>query len=219
MNKFGGDIWIDTLEVAGMYPAIQGMRNPKNSWDMSDSGRGYDYVNKVQICEIGHADMELAKKLIKAGAEHRKFLRQIRVWADVYMPRYVWQELDTYKFGTKNSQSTMHTLFKRPITLQNFYIGEDPIVMTTNHLELSTIPTLNTLRDLYLKDEDYRWVIEMKRILPESFIQMRTWDTNYEELLNIYHQRKIHRLKEEWQDVICTWIENLPYFKEMCIDE
>ena len=214
--SIGGYIWIETREVAGFLPALEGMRNPMDSWDRGDSSQLYNPMYQALEIKIGENDLKLAKKLIRAGSEHRKFLRQIQVWADVIMPRYIWQELDTYKFGTKNSCSTMHTLMKNQITLKNFYLGDDPIVMTANHLELNVIPILNQYIDLYNRDKDYRWVIEMKRVLPESFIQMRTWNTNYEELLNIYYQRKSHRLKEEW-GVVIDWIESLPYFKEMCL--
>lgn len=203
----GGKLKVDILDVAGIESAIWGMRNPLNSHHLSDSS----------IHEIGEADMVLAKKLVKAGGEHRKFLRQIQVWLDVTVPRYLWQELDTYKFGTKNSESTMHTLHKREFELSDFYIGDDPIVGTANYLELYVIPKLNEYRQYYLKDKDYRWIIEMKRILPESFLQRRTWNTNYEELLNIYKQRRHHRLKEEW-GIILDAIEELPYFQEMILD-
>lgn len=203
----GGKMKIEILDVAGIHSAIWGMRNPLNSHHLSDTS----------IHEIGEADMVLAKKLVKAGGEHRKFLRQIQVWFDVTVPRYLWQELDTYKFGTKNSESTMHTLHKREFELSDFYIGDDPIVGTANYLELYVIPKLNEYRQYYLKDKDYRWIIEMKRILPESFLQRRTWNTNYEELLNIYYQRRHHRLKEEW-GIILDVIEELPYFQEMILD-
>ena len=210
----GGKLKVDILDVAGIYPAIYGMRNPLNSHDRMDSEEDSYCTNGV--C-IGKKDMILAKKLIKAGGEHRKFLRQIQVWLDVTVPRYLWQELDTYKFGTKNSESTMHCLHKREFELSDFYIGDDPIVGTANYLELYVIPKLNEYRQYYLKDKDYRWIIEMKRILPESFLQRRTWNTNYEELLNIYKQRRHHRLKEEWGIILDT-IEELPYFQEMVLD-
>ena len=210
------NIFVDTLEVAGLYPAIMGMRNPKDSWEKSDSG--YEYNNYYQQQEevLGEQDLILAQKLIKAGSEHRKFMRQIQVWADVIMPRYIWQELDTYKFGTKNSCSTMHTIMKKPITMNDFYLGSDPIIMTTKLFQENIIPDLNYFRDLYLESKDYRWVKEMKRVLPESFIQMRTWNTNYEELRNIYWQRKNHRLNQEWT-IIIEWIESLPYAEELIL--
>lgn len=204
----GGKLKVDVLDVAGIESAIFGMRNPMSSHHLSDTS----------IQEIGDADMVLAKKLIKAGGEHRKFLRQIQVWLDVTVPRYLWQEIDTYKFGTKNSESTMHTSYKRPFELSDFYIGDDPIVGTANYLELYVIPKLNQYREYYFEHGlDYRWIKEMKRILPESFLQRRTWNTNYEELLNIYKQRKHHRLKEEWGIILDT-IEELPYFQEMILD-
>ena len=210
------NIWVKNVEVEGFKSALRGMRNPLDSWDKSNS-----YITpmtgEVVICED---DLNLAQRLIGAGGEHRKFLRQIQVWADVSLPRYIWQELDTYKFGTKNSCSTMHTIMKYPITINDFYLGEDPIIMTVRHMNEEVIPTLNYFRDLYLESKDYRWVREMKRVLPESFVQMRTWSTNYEELLNIYNQRirTPHRMNEEWR-VVGEFIENLPYFKEMILDE
>lgn len=197
-------MYIENTEVFGIYSALRGMRNPLNSHHLSDSMRG----------EVGEKDLELAQKLVKAGGEHRKFMRQIQVWCDINLPRMVWQELDTYMFGTKNSESTMHTLYKREFEESDFYIGDDPIIMTDKFLRESVIPTLNYYRDLYLETKDYRWVKEMKRVLPESFLQMRTWNTNYEELRNIYFQRQHHRLNEEWS-LVLDWIEDLPYAKEL----
>lgn len=204
-------MFVNTLEVAGLKPALVGSRNPMDSWDRIDS-----YNNSNGEYVIGEKDLDLAQRLIKAGGEHRKFMRQIQVWANVNVPRYLWQEIDTYSFGTKNSCSTMHTLHRRPFKLEDFYIGDDPIIMTQRFLLEEIIATLNYFRDLYLESKDYRWVIEMKRILPESFLQMRTWNTNYEELRNIYFQRKNHRLKEEWK-VVLDWIESLPYAEELIL--
>lgn len=207
-----GKIKISVMEVAGIYPAIYGMRNPFNSHDKSDSRKRFQGLDV-----IGKNDMVLAKKLIKAGPEHRKFLRQIQVWLDMHFPRYFWQEFDTYKFNTKNSKSTMHTLHKREFTIEDFYLGEEPKWRLLYHLEYNVIPTLNNWRGDYLEERDYDYIKYMKRILPESFIQKRTVNTNYEELLNIYHQRKNHRLKEEWGAFLET-VKTLPYFKEMILD-
>lgn len=205
------NVWVKSTEVAGIYPAIKGMRNALDSWGKSDS-----YItpitNEVIICE---KDMILAKKLINAGGEHRKFLRQIQVWCDIQLPRYIWQELDTYKFGVKNSRSTMHTIMKKEITIEDFYLGESPSTMTKDLFEY-VVSRLNYLRGQYLSTKDYDYVKQMKRILPESFLQMRTWNTNYEELLNVYKQRRNHKLNDEWSIVI-KWIENLPFFREMCL--
>lgn len=409
---------IKTLEVAGIYPALQGMRLPMMSRAKSDT-----LPSMEGVCAIGDADMGLCKRLIKGGSEHAKYLRMIQVWADVDMPRYIWQEMDTYKFGVKNSESTMHTIMKSPITIENFVVderikeilkekdskhkkfefkcnllkGEKEIIKTftvngyeysisntgqvwanqkvveysdgrvrfyptkllkisqnsgeyfsvrlggrkgklylihrliaenfidnpkglpyVNHIDgdkgncsihnlewctqaennahahetglnkpsdyakykayivnrkltcsqmkeiknmykngetqkeiakkfnvkqgtiseiirdtgtkeaelyeeamvwETLINRLNELRLLYLDTKDYNYVVRIKRILPEGFLQMRTWNTNYAELRNIYHQRKNHRLKEEWRDIFCKWVETLPYAKELIIGD
>ena len=197
---------IETKEIAGFIPALHGMRSPMNSWHLNDS-----YMETHDKCIIGPNDMNLAKRLIKAGNEHCKFLRQIQVWADFEMPLYWWSEFDTYKFNTKNSCSTMHKLFnaKKEIELDDFVYSKEDI-NTLNFI----ISELNSLRQNYLETKDFNYVIRGKRLLPTSFKQKRTVNTNYAELINIYNQRKNHRLKEEWQDVFCKWCEELPYFKE-----
>ena len=196
---------ITNVEVYGFIPALRGMRSPMNSWHLNDS----KIDNKTIV--IGLNDMDLAKRLIKAGNEHCKFLRQIQVWADFEMPLYWWSEFDTYKFNTKNSCSTMHKLFnaKKEIELDDFVYSKEDI-NTLNFI----IKELNSLRKRYLETKDFNYVIRGKRLLPTSFKQKRTVNTNYAELINIYNQRKNHRLKEEWQDVFCKWCEELPYFKE-----
>lgn len=196
---------ITNTEVYGFIPALRGMRSPMNSWHLNDS----KIDNKT--ITIGPNDLDLAKRLIKAGNEHCKFLRQIQVWADFEMPLYWWSEFDTYKFNTKNSCSTMHKLFnaKKEIELDDFVYSKEDI-NTLNFV----IRELNSLRKRYLETKDFNYVIRGKRLLPTSFKQKRTVNTNYAELINIYNQRKNHRLKEEWQDVFCKWCEELPYFKQ-----
>ena len=183
---------ITNTEVYGFEASLRGMRNPMNSWHLNDS-----YMETHDKCIIGPNDTDLAKRLIKAGNEHCKFLRQIQVWADFEMPLYWWSEFDTYKFNTKNSCSTMHKLLnnKEEITIDNFvYDREDKVFMQV------IVDQLNYLRHHYLESKDYDYVIRAKKLLPTSYKQMRTVNTNYAELINIYHQRKNHRLKEEWQD-------------------
>ena len=202
---------IKTLEVAGIYPALQGMRLPMMSRAKSDTLPSIEGV-----CSIGEADMGLCKRLIKGGSEHAKYLRMIQVWADVDMPRYWWSEADTYKFGVKNSESTMHRLLnnQNPITLDLFiYNEEDEDIMQV------VVDRLEKLRKEYLQTKDFSLVVRAKRILPEGFLQMRTWNTNYAELRNMYHQRKNHRLKEEWQKVFIEWIESLPYAQELIMTD
>ena len=212
---------ITNTEVYGFEASLRGMRSPMNSWHLQDTkrmlgikGKYNDFKNNdlsYEAIVIGPNDMDLAKRLIKAGNEHCKFLRQIQVWADFEMPLYWWSEFDTYKFNTKNSCSTMHKLFnaKKEIELDDFVYSKEDI-NTLNFI----IRELNSLRKRYLETKDFNYVIRGKRLLPTSFKQKRTVNTNYAELINIYNQRKNHRLKEEWQDVFCKWCEELPYFKE-----
>ena len=203
---------ITNTEVYGFEASLRGMRNPMNSWHLQDSIPYYCMPNILwDATLIGERDLDLAKRLIKAGNEHCKFLRQIQVWADFEMPLYWWSEFDTYKFNTKNSCSTMHKLFnaKKEIELDDFVYSKEDI----NILNF-IIRELNSLRKRYLETKDFNYVIRGKRLLPTSFKQKRTVNTNYAELINIYNQRKNHRLKEEWQDVFCKWCEELPYFKQ-----
>lgn len=214
-------MYVETLEVAGFLPALQGMRNPKNSWHLSDSTSETNYLGGTEVF-IGKNDLKLAKLLTLAGTEHCKFLRQIQVWANVNMPLYWWSEMDTYKFGTKNSCSTMHKLFNKDneITLDMFVFDE----YERYYME-GVVIKLNNLRTEWLlanAEKDQVWMdkclIRAKKILPTGFLQLRTWNTNYQEIMNMYHQRKHHRLKEEWIDTFCRWCESLPYFKEICVD-
>ena len=203
---------ITNTEVYGFEASLRGMRNPMNSWHLQDSVPYYCMPDILwDATLIGERDLDLAKRLIKAGNEHCKFLRQIQVWADFEMPLYWWSEFDTYKFNTKNSCSTMHKLFnaKKEIELDDFVYSKEDI-NTLNFI----IRELNSLRKRYLETKDFNYVIRGKRLLPTSFKQKRTVNTNYAELINIYNQRKNHRLKEEWQDVFCKWCEELPYFKQ-----
>ena len=203
---------IKTLEIAGFMPSIKGMRNPKNSWHLNDS------YNTNSGFILGSNDKKLAQTLIKAGAEHRKFLRQIHVWADIDEPRYWWSEADTYSYNTKNSTSTMHKLLTKdnPITKELFIYceeDEDVVMVVVERLEL--------IRELWMRatarrdsNSQNHCLVRAKRLLLEGFMQLRTMDTNYEEIRNMYHQRKHHRLKEEWVDTFCKWVESLPYFEE-----
>lgn len=202
----------ENTQVFGLDGAIRGMRNPLNSWSKSDTT-----INACDEVVIGPQDLKLMQTLIRGGSEHRKFMRMIHVQVDVTMPRYFWSELDTYHFGTKNSCSTMHKLLNtnEPISKELFvYCEEDEGFLDT------IICRLEDLRAEYRRAETpqaikNRLLLRAKRLLPEGFLQKRTWDTNYEEIRNIYYQRRGHRLKEEWQDTFCSWVESLPYFAEL----
>lgn len=219
---------IINTDVWGFEHAIRGMRNPWDSWAKSDSDMCKNNLGKCEnytICDaigvfcIGDNDLTLMKKLIKAGAEHSKFMRMIHVSADFIMPRYWWSEADTYHFNTKNSTSTMHRLLNNPDPIaKDLFLtcnGDDDVISII-------VARLEALRQWYRATNDYdeqtRLLVRAKRLLPEGFLQLRTLDTNYAELRNMYHQRKNHRLKEEWVDIFCKWIESLPYSELITTD-
>lgn len=224
MKFFNTDVW-------GFEHALRGMRNPKNSWNKNDSSYCVAVEENMNcgFCDdpkcqggfiIGENDMELAQSLVLAGNEHSKFMRMIHVSVDVDMPRYWWSEADCYKFGSKNSCSTMHKLLNNdnPITLDMFLICEEDIEWWEQSVE-----KLELMRKEYktiqktTKDSRAmnRLLVRAKRMLPEGLLQLRTWDTNYAEIRNMYFQRRNHRLKEEWVETFCNWVEKLPYAKEL----
>ena len=209
-------------EVFNFEGALRGMRNPMNSWNKADSY--WDFPEHPDRFVIGDSDMKLAQSLILAGNEHAKFMRMIHVCVDVNMPRYFWSESDTYHFGTKNSCSTMHKLLNNnsPITTSLFMTCAEDMIWwrdTVNRLESMRLEYKKIQQTTKNKRQLDRLLVRAKRMLPEGFLQMRTWDTNYAELRNMYFQRRHHRLKTEWVDIFCNWVESLPYAKELiCIE-
>ena len=183
---------------------------------------------------IGPNDMDLAKRLIAGGTEHRKFLRQIMVSVDITAPLYWWKEFDTYKVGTTaNSTSTMHKLASTPITRECFEMDDyqDIPIETLYYNEDSEEPrydyhtdgfidelceTLEQLRQKYLETKDKRYWKELVRWLPNGWLQTRTVTMNYENLRSMYHQRENHKLTE-WHS-FCDWVKTLPYAQEFIID-
>lgn len=200
---------------------IRGMRNPMNSWDKSDSVFGmypaipYAQYNKVieinqngDATYIGNKDLDLMKRLIKSGTDHRKFMRMIPVYVDITAPLYWWKEFDTYKVGTvANSCSTMHKIQDKKFTLDDFSHEhlQAPMVEILKH----TIHGLNDARDAYLSSKDKLMWWQMIQLLPSSYNQKRSVMLNYEVLANMYKSRKNHKL-DEWRD-FCKWIEDLPF--------
>ena len=210
----------ENTAVYNIYNAILGARNPMNSWDKSDSVfKGYN--GKIENTSIGKNDLELMQKLIKAGSEHRKFLRQIFVAVDITAPLYFFKELDTYKVGTvANSTSTMHKLASTPITIDCFEMGDFTPFIDNFKIDLSwrtVVSYLEQLRQRYNETKDKRYWKELIRLLPESWLQKRTITMNYENILNMYRQRKNHKLTE-WSKSFCDWVKTLPYAEELiCI--
>lgn len=199
----------ENTEVFNFQGALRGMRNPKDSWGKSDSY--YSGDNFI----IGENDMKLARTLVKAGKEHRKFLRQIFISVDVTAPRYWWSEFDTYGIGvTKNSCSTMHKINAYPFTIDMFELDE---IFPYDSI-LNTIKKLEELRQLYNKNKDIRYLRAIKQRLPESFLQKRTLTLNYEVVFELVRQREHHLLSEWYKDTM-KWILTLTYFKELCLND
>ena len=266
----------ENIKVFNFEGALRGMRNPKNSWDKSDSFFGLvniddskhdfdvayawaelamkdeDYEDKkdeiaedcdkwliknglldidynhqvANVAFIGPDDMRLARQLIAAGSEHRKFLRQIMVTVDITAPLFWWKEADTYKVGTTaNSTSTMHKLTDKPITLSCFETGDYcPEVITSGEEVNYLIQFLEGLRQKYKATKDKRYWKELVRWLPESWLQTRTITLSYENIRNMVHQRRNHKLvewsKEEGEEIdsFIKFAHTLPYSDEFIFD-
>ena len=202
---------VEKVSVMNMENALRGARNPMNSWGKSDS-----YYDEKGNYIVGENDLNLATRLCRAGSDHRKFLRQIFVSMDISAPLYWWKEFDTYKVGTAaNSTSTMHKIHTQPFTLDQF--SHDQMTEETREKMLAVVEYLETLRLKFLETKDKQDWYDMIQFLPSSYNQLRTCTLNYEVLINMYRNRKNHKLKE-WH-VLCEAIEALPYAKEMIIME
>lgn len=205
---------IDNAEVFGLEHATRGMRNPMNSWHLSDSESSTD----TTPFKLGEADHGLLMKLAKGGPVHGKYRRMINVYLDITAPLYWWKEFDTYKIGTvANSCSTMHKIHDKEFVLDDFsheHLISDHPVPTKIFSPLDAlsiqISILNVYRDMFIQTKDKKYWWQMIQLLPTSYNQRRTVMLNYEVLANIYSTRKNHKL-DEWH-TFCDWIEELPCF-------
>lgn len=203
-------IKLERYEVMNMHNAIRGARNPLNSWSRGDS----EIVDGV--FKFGSNDLDLAKRLCKAGSDHRKFIRQIFVTVDITAPLYWWKEYDTYKVGTvANSTSTMHKIHSKPFGMEDF--STDHMNEATKEMMQKNIDFLEELRTKFIETKDKELWYSMIQLLPESYNQMRTCTFNYENLVSMYYSRRNHKLAE-WHE-FCDWICELPYFKELFIND
>lgn len=259
-------IKFENTEVIGWETAIRGMRNPMNSWKKGDSGwKWFSHEDAVKIYNdenvevldesdrsedglclniIGPNDLGLMKRLVKAGTDHRKFMRMITVYVDITAPLYWWKEFDTYKVGTvANSCSTMHKIHEKEFTIEDFsceYLMDlyeqtayyqSNVKYTYNYKNVMNeiIEVLNNARELFLKTKDKNYWYTMIQLLPSSYNQKRTVMLNYEVLANIYKSRKNHKL-DEWSEHskdeiienalngklgFCDWIKTLPYSRSI----
>lgn len=211
---------IENTEVLGWDAAIRGMRNPKNSWEKSDSQfvRDPDYgcfgacpcaeLVDCDCCHVGPNDLKLMTTLRNAGTDHRKFMRMITVYLDITAPLYWWKEFDTYKVGTvANSCSTMHKITDKEFTLDDF--SHEHLGFQSVRVLKDTIKVMNDFREEFIKDHEKENWWQMIQLLPSSYNQKRTVMLNYEVLANIYKSRRHHKL-DEWH-TLCDRIESLPY--------
>ena len=223
-------IKVENIDVWGFEHAIRGMRNPMNSWDKSDSEKkGINTWMSMNAAmtrsgyEIGQNDLDLMRRLYKAGSEHRKYLRQIMVSMDITAPLYWWKEFDTYKIGTvSNSCSTMHKIAAKEFELDDF--SHDHIVEHCIGIKCgysiepmiglkSTVSLLNDCRKKYLEEHDKKYWYTMVQLLPSSYNQRRTITMNYENVVTIIQQRTNHKL-DEWNE-FCEILKQLPYVDEI----
>lgn len=204
-------IKVENIDTWGFNHAIRGMRNPMNSWDKSDSHPD----PQTGGFYIGKNDLKLMHKLYKAGTEHRKYLRQIFISVDITAPLYWWKEFDTYKIGTtSNSCSTMHKIHAKefePIDFSIEHIYGTDMFGVFN----TTLAGLNVAREEYLKTKDKKYWWYMIQLLPSSYNQKRTITMNYENAINIIHQRTGHKL-DEWRE-LCDELYKLPYLEEIVL--
>ena len=195
---------------SGVYnfeSALRGARNPMNSWNRMDSHYDEDgnYV-------IGEKDLALLKNLRSAGSDHGKFMRQIFVSVDLRAPLYWWKEFDTYKVGTTaNSTSTMHKIHSTPFSRDDF--SHDKLDEKSAEFLDVIIARLEAERKAFVASKDKAHWWNIIQLLPSSYNQLRTCTMSYENLRNMYHARKSHKL-DEWRDY-CRWVETLPYAAEL----
>lgn len=210
---------------------IEGMRNPRNSWEKSDSEVTLEQLvwrdEKIpDKFKLGPDDHSLMQRLSNAGTDHRKFMRMMPVYARITAPLYWWKEFDTYKVGTVSNSCnamTMRNIQEKEFTLDDFscehlknafdvsipYASNITSIFEYKKILEDNIEILNNARDLYLETKDKRFWWQMIQLLPSSYNQTRNVVMNYEVLANIYKSRKNHKL-DEWRE-FCKWIETLPY--------
>ena len=198
---------VERISVMNLENAMRGARNPLNSWARSDS-----YYDENGQYILGENDLGLAKRLARAGSDHRKYLRQIFISVDVTAPMYWWKEYDTYKVATvANSTSTMHKIHSKEFSRDDFSLDkldEDSVAFFD-----TIIAKLEELRLKYAETKDKQYWYDIIQLLPSSYNQMRTCSLNYETLINIYYARKGHKL-DEWH-TFCDFIKTLPYAKDL----
>lgn len=241
----------EKTEVMNFEGALRGMRNPMNSWDKSDSSYCITSINEstshCSTCPvnerctgslrdietkyiIGKNDMQLAQQLIRAGSEHRKFMRQIFVSVDITAPLFWWKEFDTYKVGTvRNSCSTMHKIHVKSFEKDDFtHVGIDEVGDITQKTLSTVLETLEYCRKKFNDTKEKKYWRAIIELLPDSYNMRATITFSYENLLSMCSkgQRRFHK-QNEWSGIdypneenFISWARTLPYAQELIfIDE
>lgn len=211
----------ENTEIFNFEGSFRGLRNPLESWDKSDSIVLND--RQYNNFRIGKNDLNLAQRMLKAGTDNSKFMRQIIVSTDITAPLYWWKEYDTYKVGTvANSTSTMHKLASTPITKECFEILPDFEIedegIRISDCWINIITDCEMLRQKYLKTKDKRYWKALIQLLPDAWLQKRTCTLSYANLRAMYFARRNHKLTE-WSTDFINWFESLPYSKELIMFE
>ena len=203
-------IKLEKTSVVNLENAMRGARNPMNSWVRADS-----YYDEDRNYILGPNDLDLARRLAKAGPDHRKFIRQIFVSVDITAPLYWWKEYDTYKVATvANSTSTMHKIHSKAFEESDF--STDHMTDESKKHFLDFVAYMEEVRKKFVETKDKTYWYDLIQMLPSSYNQLRTCSLNYETLSNIYYARKAHKL-EEWH-ILCDWIKTLPYAGDIIIN-
>ena len=212
-------IKIENIDVYGFETAIRGMRNPKNSWDKSDSKwkiftPEYPNLSEAKYV-IGKNDLDLMKRLYKGGTEHRKYARQIWVGMDIVTNHIVWAEFDTYKIGvTRDSCSKMHKIHVKGFERDDFsHEGIDEVGGFAEEHFTETLKVLEKLRMLFNETHEKKYWRAMLELLPMGYNLRATVTMSYENVFNIIRQRSNHKMFE-WIE-FCNILKTLPYVKEI----
>ena len=208
-------IKIENIDVWGFEHAIRAMRNPMNSWDKSDSDCNDCSGGDCESCWIyvGKNDLDLMKRLFKAGTEHRTYARMIQVSMDITAPLYWWKEMDRYTVGKSQvSCSTMHKIADKEFTMEDFSC-EHLTKFNYDQMKYLVTMVLNANRDRFkeTKNKDDWW--QLIQMLPSSYNQKRTICMSYETVFKIIKERTGHKL-DEWDDFVKE-LKALPYVKEI----
>lgn len=200
-------IKVENIYTYNLARAIYSARNPLNSWNKSDSDLEKDI--------IGKNDLDLMKRLYKAGTEHRKYLRQIFVSMDITCNHTWWAEFDTYKIGvTRNSCSKMHKIHVKEFNQMDFSTeGIEEVGGETVKVFDSVVDELERLRNLYNETHEKKYWRAIIDLLPMGYNLRATVTMNYENVVNIIKQRTGHKMSE-WNEFV-EILKDLPYVKEI----